>query len=59
MNKHCGRGENIPITGRETFISRSSKRAGECRAGSTRLALCIGDVVVEDEKTMAVCLSVG
>ena len=34
------------MTGRETLMSMSSRRAGECVAGSTRLAWWMGD---EDE----------
>jgi len=33
------------MTGLEILISRSSKRAGECKAGSTRLALWTEDEV--------------
>lgn len=40
---------HIPMIGRESLISRSSRRAGECRAGSTRLALCMGEGMVEQE----------
>jgi len=37
------------MMGRDSLISRSSRRAGEWRAGSTRLALCKGEDMVEEE----------
>lgn len=35
--------EHVPKTGRESLMSRSSRRAGEWRAGSTRLAWWSGE----------------